>query len=1024
MSTPVRIPADVERPDRLLGPFTARQLVIVAATALGLYLVWLLTRTVIAPPVFLAGAVPVGTTIAILMLSTRDGLGLDQLLLTAIRHRTRPHHYATLTETTPPVPRWLARRVTGRRRTIVPQPLSAADTPLPRQVSAGNGQLGVVDLGAEGLAVIAATGTVNLGLRTGAEQDRLVAQLGGWLHTLRQPVQILIRTTRLDLSGHIASLHRRAQDMTPELAGAAVEHAEHLAALDRDEQLLRRQVLLVWREPLDLATVPTTGLGGPSAAAMLAWVLADRRRARREPTAAARRAAEARLLRRVSEARDLLSPVGITVTALDDTQAAAVLTDACNPGRLIPAAADTATPTAVILGDDELADEPALDTAHDGAASVSRTWWRRSTTHGNPGAFAPESLTVGTRHVEAGSDHAATLAVIGYPREVAAAWISPLLSHPGRVDIALHVDPVDPVTAATGLTKQLARLEAARRHAATEGRLTDAQVEVAAEDAADLSAAVARGEGRLFRVGVYVTVHADTAAELAEEVAAVRALAASLLLDARPVTYRALHGWASTLPIGLDLVRMRRTLDTTALAAAFPFDSPQLPATDPAALATPDGVLYGRDAAGGLLFWDRFGDQVDNHNAVVLGRSGSGKSYLVKTEILRSLHRGIETIVIDPEDEYRRLSEAVDGTRIQLGAPGVRLNPLDLEIHVLPDSRRTAPADALTRRKLFAHTVIRVLLGDQTPAQRAVLDTALTAAYAAAGITEDTGTWTRPAPTLGMLREQLTACGTSLGVELAAALAPFTAAGAFAGLFDGPTTVAVEGGLVVFSLRELPEELKTIGTLLALDATWRRVANPSTRRPRLVVIDEAWWLMRQAAGAEFLYRAAKAFRKHWAGLTVATQDCADVLATDLGKAIVANANTQILLHQATQAIDDVGTAFALSDGEKQFLTAAARGHGLLATGLHRAVFACLASPFEHAMITSDPSELTDTEVHSDIELLDTALDDTGDPMASGDSEIDTGTTPVDHTPTGTGGIDEIDTDGVGDDFIDLEGRAA
>jgi hypothetical protein len=277
--------------------------------------------------------------------------------------------------------------------------------------------------------------------------------------------------------------------------------------------------------------------------------------------------------------------------------------------------------------------------------------------------------------------------------------------------------------------------------------------------------------------------------------------------------------------------------------------------------------------------------------------------------------------------------------------------------------------------------VLRVLLGEPTPAQRAVLDAAITAAYTSVGITDDTTTWTKPAPTMRVLREQLLECGAGVGVDLAAALAPYVDDGAFAGLLDGPTSTVADGAMIVFSLRELPEELKTIGTLLALDATWRRVSNPALRRPRLVNVDEAWILMRQPAGAEFLLKAAKAFRKLWAGLTVATQDCADVLGSDLGKAIVANSATQILLRQAPQAIDEVAAAFAVSDGERRFLLAAAQGHGLLSTGQHRAVFAAVASPTEHDLITSNPSELAtvvdDASICIDI-ATDQPLDDVAD----------------------------------------------
>ncbi|MVU82338.1 DUF87 domain-containing protein [Nocardia sp. ET3-3] len=970
MTVTARIPADVDRRDKLIGPFTARQLAILAATALTLYGTWLLTRTVIDPPVFVAAAVPIGALVTGLVLTTRDGLSGDQLLVAAIRHRLRPHRLVAAPHGLAKAPHWLTARATSKPKSAAQQPITSATAQLPQTVNA-SGEVGIVDLGADGVAAVALAGTVNLALRTQSEQAALVAQLGGWLHTLRQPVQILIRATRLDLTGRIAALRDSALEMSPELAEVTRDHAAFLSELATGEDLLHRQVLLVWREQLSGAGAAAPGLAGPSARTIAGSLLPSRRRAAREVSAAARRAAETRLLRRLGEATDMLAPLGISVTALDDAQATAILVSATNPGSLVPHSADIAAPDAVITSESSTTDELVADLGADENALSEGEPQRRKLVRrirfGSRSPFTPQSLTRGSRHVEVGSDWVSTLAVTGYPREVAGGWLAPLLAHPGRVDLALHIEPIDPVTAANRLRRQQARLESSRRHNASYGLLADEVLDVAAEDAADLSARVARGEGRLFRVSLYLSVHASSETELAEEVAAVRALAASLLIDTSHLTYRAIPAWTATLPVGLDPVKVGRTFDTDALAAAFPFTSPQLPVADPVTAHRPQGVLYGRDAASGLVFWDRFAEDIHNHNAVILGRSGAGKSYLVKSELLRSLQRGIEVIVIDPEDEYRRLAEAVSGTILALGAPGVRLNPFDLELHVRADGRRAAPADALTRRKLFLHTVIRVLIGEQTPAQRAVLDTALTATYAAVGITEDPSTWTRPAPTLSVLAEQLRVCGSSIGVELAQALSPFVAGGAFAGLIDGDTTTAPEGGLVVFSLRELPDELKTLGTLLALDVTWRQVSNPSTRRPRLVVVDEAWWMIRQDAGGEFLFRAAKAFRKYWTGLTVATQDCADVLATELGRAIIANAATQILLRQAPQAIDEVAAAFALSEGEKQFLLAADRGQGLLAAGIDRTVFASLASDFEDSLITTTPqltalSEDSDTDV--------------------------------------------------------------
>jgi len=589
---------------------------------------------------------------------------------------------------------------------------------------------------------------------------------------------------------------------------------------------------------------------------------------------------------------------------------------------------------------------------------------------GLAGAFTPDSLSVAARHLEVGNEFVASFGVTGYPQEVYPGWLAPLLTYPARLDVSVHIQPVDPATAASGLRKQRARLESSRRHNARHDRLDDPDLDAAAEDAADLSRRIARGDGKLFRFGLYLTVHAPDEHTLAEEVSALRSLCASLLLDAKPATYRALQGWVSTLPLGLDPLGLKRTFDTAAVSAAYPFTSPDLPPTDPTTSA-PSGVLYGYNVgSSGLVHWDRFA--CDNYNSVVLGRSGAGKSYFVKLETLRSLYRtlgdtedgwaadGVQAFVVDPEDEYARLAAQVGGTYVHLGAGGVRLNPFDLPVHTDARGRRTAPQDALNRRSLFLHTVLAVLFGAEvTAAERAVLDRAITATYARAGITGDARTWTRPAPLLRDLRDILASSGDggdAVAGDLAARLHPFVD-GAFSDLFAGPTTATPDAHLVVFSLRDLPEELRAIGTLLVLDAVWRRVSNPAHRRPRLVVVDEAWLLMQQPEGARFLFRMAKAARKHWAGLTVATQDTADVLGTDLGKAIVSNAATQVLLRQAPQAIDEIADTFGLSAGERQFLLSADRGQGLLSAGTQRVAFQSLASPTENFLVTTDPAEL-------------------------------------------------------------------
>lgn len=561
---------------------------------------------------------------------------------------------------------------------------------------------------------------------------------------------------------------------------------------------------------------------------------------------------------------------------------------------------------------------------------------------------SPDAVDVEGRWVRVGDDYCATLAVVGYPAEVGAGWLEPILAYPGRVDVALHIEPVPPVVAADRLRKQRGRLESSRRVDAGRGRLDDPELDAAAADAADLAGRVARGEARLFRLGLYLTVHAASPADLTDRVSEVRGLAASLLLDVVPVTWRQLQGWINSLPLAFDAVGMRRVFDTHALAASFPFTSPDLPVTTD---ATGMGVLYGLNlASAGVVVWDRWAQP--NFNAVILARSGEGKSYLAKLDLLRNLYLGVQAFVIDPENEYVRLADAVGGTVIRPGAPGVRINPLDLS---------TADGDdALFRRTLFMQTFVAVLTaGDTTtaaaldPLHVPVLDAAVLAAYRAKGITTDPRSWRRPAPLLTDVADALADLGDA-GRTLAARLHPYVA-GSFAGMFDGPTTTTPEGHLVVYAIKDLPEEVQPVGMLLILDAIWRKVANSSPDQRQLVLVEEAWQLLRAGLAAKFLLRFAKSTRKYGAGLTVVSQDPDDVLSTDIGRAVISNAATQVLLRQAPQAIDVVADAFGLTDGERAFLLSAGRGEALLACGSSRAAFSSLASDVEHHLIVTGPT---------------------------------------------------------------------
>ena len=563
--------------------------------------------------------------------------------------------------------------------------------------------------------------------------------------------------------------------------------------------------------------------------------------------------------------------------------------------------------------------------------------------------LGPSGVVNMPRYLQVGDGYAAILIVTGYPAEVGAAWLDPLLGWPGRLDVVVYIDPLTPQVAAARLRRQRARLESNRRTDTEKGRLLDPAAEAAADDAAELADRIARGHSKLFRVGLYLCVHAATLEELQESLAHVRAVAASVLLDTQPATWRQLQGWITTLPLATDTLGMRRVMDTEAIATMFPLASPDLPAPLPGEPAPAGGMLYGLNPDScGVVWWDRWSQH--NANSVVLARSGAGKSYFVKLEVLRSLADGVAVSVIDPDNEYHRLADAVGGITIGLGAGGVRLNPLDIP----PGDRRD---DALTRRALFLHTLIAVLLGEQPPpAERAALDKAIIAAYTAAGICNDPGTWQRQAPLLRDVSEALAAEGTPAAETLAARLTPWVS-GSFKDLFDGPTTHVPSGQLVVWATRQLADELRAPGMLLALDAIWRDVDVPplkSGQPPRrLVIVDEAWVLLKDGEGAKFLYRLSKSARKRRAGVAVITQDVGDLLGSDLGQAVIANAATQILLRQAAQSVDAVADSFGLTAGEARLLLAARRGEGLLISGTHRVSFQAVASKKEHRLCIGD-----------------------------------------------------------------------
>lgn len=553
-------------------------------------------------------------------------------------------------------------------------------------------------------------------------------------------------------------------------------------------------------------------------------------------------------------------------------------------------------------------------------------------------AMWPAAITATAHAMRCGDTPTMALLVTGLPGEVGPDWLAPVLAFPGLVTTSVHITPVSREKSVASLRRKRARLESSRRLNARRQRLSDPEIDASAFDAEELATRIATDDTRLHTLAAYLTVHADTEPELAETVAQLRAHASAAGLTVRPASFRQLQALTATLPFAVDPVGSARTVDTDVVAAAFPFTTPDPPPNT--------GILLGSNIASGApVTWDRFSQA--NHNQVIVARSGAGKSFLAKTEIARWAYRGVATTIIDPDNEYTHLTEALGGTVVHVGAEDVRLNPLDLPA--------TGEADAFTRRIMFVHTVCAIALGsDITGDETAALDTAVLAAYASAGIDHDPATWKRPAPLMRDVHRHLTD-GSDAGRALAARLNPFITGG-FNRLFNGPSTTTPTGHMVSFNLTHLPDELAAVGTLLVLDAAWRRATTTAERH--IVAVDEAWLLLRSPAGAAFLARLAKSARKHRAGLTVITQDAEDMLASELGRIVIANAATQILMRQAPQVAGAVADAFHLTAAEKAFVTGAHQGEALLLAGDTHVAFCSAAAEMDPSLLLTGEAAAT------------------------------------------------------------------
>jgi type IV secretory pathway VirB4 component len=554
--------------------------------------------------------------------------------------------------------------------------------------------------------------------------------------------------------------------------------------------------------------------------------------------------------------------------------------------------------------------------------------------------IAPSSIEVDFDYLKIGNIYVRTLFVAGYPRFVSANWLSPLINFDYSLDISLFIYPIEGKGVLDDLRRKIAEMEAEIATDMQRGRVLDPGVQAKLEDAQALQEELVRGAERFFQFGLYITIPAPSLEELNRISKEVESTLGSLLIISKHTTLQVEDGFTTTLPICTDRLMINRNMDTTSLATTFPFTSSELTANE--------GILYGiNEHNGSLIIFDRF--SLENANSVVFAKAGAGKSFFVKLETLRSLMFGTEIIAIDPETEYQTLCEAVGGEYISFGfnSPS-KINPFDLS-NILEEGENELGAKVLSLHSLF-----KVIMGNLAPGEEAILDRALVLTYKMKGITPDPATQSQEPPLMEDLYKTLIGIEEPEARALADRLEKFVR-GSFAGIFDQRSNVDIKNPFTVFSVRDLEEALRPIAMFIILDFIWTKIRREMKRR--ILVVDEAWYLMKYPDSANFLYSIAKRARKYYLGLTTITQDVEDFLSSDYGKAIITNSSIQVLLKQHPAAIDKIAQTFYLSEGEKHLLLAADIGEGLFFAGQNHVAIQVVASPDEYRLITSNPAEV-------------------------------------------------------------------
>jgi len=556
--------------------------------------------------------------------------------------------------------------------------------------------------------------------------------------------------------------------------------------------------------------------------------------------------------------------------------------------------------------------------------------------------IAPSSISVTADSINLGKRFVKSFFIFSYPRYLSTAWFSPVINLDQPMDISFHIHPIETGTILKQLRKRVTEVQAEIMEREEKGLIRDPALETAYRDLEELRDRLQTAQERMFNFGLYLSVYGNSLKEIKEVETTLRSILEARLIYIKPALYQQREGFNSTSPYGLDQMVVHTPMNTDPLSSTFPFVSFDL--------SSNDGILYGVNRHNNsLILFDRF--SLENANSVVFAKAGSGKSYAVKLEILRSLMVGVDIIIIDPENEYKFLSDAVGGSffNISLASPS-HINPFDL-----PTPREDEkPEDVLRSNIINLVGLLRIMLGGLTPEEDAIIDRALTETYASKDITPETdpADWQERIPLMSDFEQVLESME---GAEsLVRRVRKFTK-GTFAQFFNQPTNISMDKPFVVFGIRDMEDELRPIAMFIIMRYIWNKVR--SELKKRILVVDEAWWIMRTEDGASFLFGMCKRARKYWLGVTTITQDVNDFMKSSYGQPIITNSSLQLLMKQSPATIDIVQKTFNLTEEEKYLLLEAEVGEGIFFAGQKHVAIKVMASYTEDQIITTAPEEV-------------------------------------------------------------------